>query len=54
MLMDEQPTTVVTQTVTPDAFLADRQRFWMSFTRFTTYIAILVVLVLVLMRLFLV
>ena len=51
--MDEH-TTVATQAVTPDAFLADRQRFWMSFTRFTTYVAILVVLILVLMRLFLV
>ena len=41
--MDEQ-TTVVTQAVTPEAFLADRQRFWMSFTRFMTYVAVLVVL----------
>jgi hypothetical protein len=52
--MDEPATTIATPTVTPDAFLADRQRFWMSFTRFATYVALLVVLILVLMRLFLV
>ncbi|MBV9654664.1 MAG: aa3-type cytochrome c oxidase subunit IV [Acetobacteraceae bacterium] len=51
--MDEQ-STVVTQAVTPDAFLADRQRFWMSFTRFVTYAAIVVAVILVGMRLFLV
>lgn len=51
--MDEQ-STVVTEAVTPDAFLADRQRFWLSFTRFATYVAILVALILIGMRLFLV
>lgn len=49
--MAEQTTTIVTQAVTPDAFLADRQRFWMSFTRFVGYVAGFIVLALILMRL---
>ena len=50
--MAEQ-TTTVTEAVTPDAFLSDRTRFWMSFTRFAGYVVAFVVLVLVLMGLFL-
>lgn len=51
--MAEDTTTIVTKAVTPDAFLADRQRFWLAFTKFTTYTAAFVILLLVLMRLFL-
>ncbi len=38
---------------TPEAFLADRQRFWSGFTHFTLASLIFVVAVLVLMALFL-
>jgi len=38
---------------TPEAFLADRQRFWSGFTHFTLASVIFVVLVLVLMAIFL-
>ncbi len=38
---------------TPEAFLADRQRFWNGFTHFTLGSLISVVVVLVLMALFL-
>lgn len=48
-----QTTTVATGAETPDAFLADRERFWTSFTRFTTGTVVVVVVVLVLMALFL-
>lgn len=40
--------------VTEDAFLADRQQFWISFGHFTLGGTILVVVILVLMALFLV
>jgi hypothetical protein len=40
--------------LTPDAFIADRQRFWMSFTRAVVVCAASVVVLLVLMALFLV
>ena len=43
--MSEQ-TTVVTQEETPEAFLADRQRFWLSFTHFTQATVAAVVLIL--------
>ena len=39
---------------TPEAFLADRQRFWSGFTHFTLASLITVVVVLVLMAVFLV
>ncbi|MBV8704984.1 MAG: hypothetical protein JO118_14895 [Acetobacteraceae bacterium] len=39
---------------TEDTFLADRQRFWFSFTRFVTGAVGLVVLILILMTVFLV
>lgn len=39
--------------VTEDAFLADRQKFWSSFTGFTTGSVIAVVALLVLMAIFL-
>jgi hypothetical protein len=39
---------------TADDFLADRQRFWFSFTRFVTGAVALVVLFLILMTVFLV
>ena len=38
---------------TPEAFLADRQRFWNGFTHFTLGSLIFVVVLLVLMALFL-
>ena len=38
---------------TPEAFLADRERFWSGFTHFTLGCVIFVVLVLVLMAIFL-
>ena len=38
---------------TPEAFLADRQRFWSGFTHFTLASLIFVVALLVLMALFL-
>jgi hypothetical protein len=38
---------------TPEAFLADRQRFWSSFTHFTLGSVIFVILVLVGMAIFL-
>jgi hypothetical protein len=41
------------RTETPEAFLADRQRFWSGFTHFTLASVIFVVLVLVLMAIFL-
>lgn len=40
--------------LTPDAFIADRQRFWMSFTRMVVASASAVVVLLVLLALFLV
>ncbi len=51
--MAEQ-TTVVSRTESPEAFLADRQRFWISFTRFTMGSVIGVVILLVLLAVFLV
>jgi hypothetical protein len=39
---------------TEEAFVADRQRFWFSFTKFTAWMVVLVVLVLILMTVFLV
>ena len=38
---------------TPEAFLADRQRFWSGFTHFTLGMVILIVLILVGMAVFL-
>ena len=40
--------------LTEDAFLADRQRFWGSFTTFTLVSVIFLVVLLVLMAIFLV
>lgn len=37
-----------------EAFLADRQRFWLSFTSFVFWTAAFIVLVLILMTVFLV
>ncbi len=39
---------------TEDEFLADRQRFWLAFTRFTVWIVGAIVLALILMTVFLV
>jgi hypothetical protein len=41
------------RTETPEAFLADRQRFWSSFTHFTLGTVIFMVVLLVLMAFFL-
>jgi hypothetical protein len=46
-------TTMPARSETPEAFLADRQRFWDGFTHFTLYAVIFVVLVLVGMATFL-
>ena len=49
-----QPTTTPTAPVeTPEAFLADRQRFWNGFTHFTLAMVIFIVLLLVGMAVFL-
>jgi hypothetical protein len=37
-----------------DAFVADRQAFWTSFTSFTTYVAGALIVLLILMAIFLV
>lgn len=39
--------------LTPDAFIADRQRFWVSFTRFVVTCTAGVVILLLLLALFL-
>ena len=51
--MDHAPT-VSTGPETEEAFLADRQRFWFGFTRFTVGVVVVVVVVLILMTIFLV
>ncbi len=51
--MAEQ-TTIVTGAETPEAFLADRQRFWDGFTQFTKFSVIAIAILLILMYLFLV
>ncbi len=53
--MAQTPTnTTPLPAVTEDAFLADRQAFWGTFTGFTTGAAIAIVVLLVLMVVFLV
>jgi anti-sigma-K factor RskA len=49
--MAQSPTT---KSVTEDAFLADRQKFWRSFTSFTLGTVITVAVILALLALFLV
>ncbi len=44
----------VTGPETEEAFLADRQRFWLGFTSFTFWFAVHIVILLVLMTVFLV
>ena len=55
--MADHSTTAVssptTRSETPEAFLADRQRFWDGFAHFTLFSVIFVVLVLVGMAVFL-
>jgi len=51
--MAEQTTTITTQEETPEAFLADRQRVWESFTQFTTFAVAAVVILLLLLWWFL-
>ena len=46
--------TEATLPLTPDAFIADRQRFWDSFTRFVVTSAISIAVLLVLLAIFLV
>jgi hypothetical protein len=38
---------------TEEAFLADRQRFWLGFTSFTFWAVVFIVIVLILMAIFL-
>jgi hypothetical protein len=54
--MSDHSTTAypATSVETPEAFLADRQRFWSSFTHFTLGSVIFIVIVLVLMAIFLI
>ena len=51
--MAEQTTTITTPVVTPEAFLAERQKFWSSFTSFTTRVVVFLAVLLILMKLFL-
>lgn len=51
--MAEQ-TTIVTGAETPEAFVDDRQKFWVSFTRFTMGAVAGIVILLLLMWWFLV
>ncbi|HSU05724.1 MAG TPA: hypothetical protein VLI93_09135 [Acetobacteraceae bacterium] len=44
----------VTGPETEEAFLADRQRFWLGFTSFTFWIVVSVIILLILMTVFLV
>jgi hypothetical protein len=39
---------------TEEAFVADRQRFWLGFTSFTFWVAAFIVILLILMTIFLV
>ena len=39
---------------TEEAFLADRQRFWLGFTSFTFWVAVFIAILLILMTIFLV
>jgi Bacterial aa3 type cytochrome c oxidase subunit IV len=41
------------QAETPEAFLADRQSFWNGFTKFTLWVVIFIVLLLIGMAVFL-
>ena len=51
--MAQQPT-VFRGPESEEAFLADRQRFWFGFTKFTTAIVAAIVVLLILMTVFLV
>jgi hypothetical protein len=54
-MSDHSTTTYpATPVETPEAFLADRQRFWSSFTHFTLGSVIFIVVVLILMAIFLI
>jgi ABC-type Fe3+ transport system permease subunit len=50
--MAEQ-TTVITEAETPEAFLADRERFWSGFTHSIVLAVVAVAIVLLLMLVFL-
>lgn len=52
--MAEQHTTVFRGPETPEAFLADRQRFWDSWTHFTLGSVIFIILLLIAMAVFLI
>jgi hypothetical protein len=52
--MAEQTTPAVAGAETPEAFMADRQSFWLSFTHATVGAVIFVVILLLLMWAFLV
>jgi hypothetical protein len=51
--MAEQTTVVTQPDVTPEAFLADRERFWHTFTGLIALAVVLTVITLVLMAIFL-
>jgi hypothetical protein len=48
-----EQTTIVTDAVTPEAFLVDRQKFWKRWTRFVVGSASFIVLILIGMAVFL-
>ena len=50
--MAEQ-TRIISEVETPEAFLADRERFWHAFTQATIGAAVLIAIILIGMRLFL-
>jgi hypothetical protein len=52
--MEEHTTTIVTDAVTPEAFLENREHFWKNWTRFVAFSASALVLLLILMDIFLV
>lgn len=51
--MAQQPLTTPAPPTTPEAYLADRQRFWSAWTHFVTASLGFVVVVLILMAIFL-
>jgi hypothetical protein len=48
-----EETTVVTETEKPEAFYADRERFWHTFTQFIVIAIVVTIIALVGMRIFL-
>jgi hypothetical protein len=51
--MADQTTTIVTEIETPEAFLAEREKFWASWTRFVFGVAVALVVLLIALAYFL-